>query len=57
LPQFKIIYKSRRRWLHTEETRSEIIEAPDLSEAETIGRLRLGNYPRDWTVSVDQITP
>ena len=57
MPRFRITYtKKRTRLFHTEESQSEIIEAPSLSDAERIGQSRLENYHTiDWTVSVEEI--
>ena len=58
MPRFKITYASRKRFafFDTQEKRSEIIEAPDLEDAEAKAKIKLGsNYPIDWTVSVEQI--
>jgi len=36
----------------------EIIEAPDLEEAQARAKLKLNsNYPIDWTVSIEELTP
>lgn len=55
MPRFRVTYTSRKRVFHTEEKRSEIIEAPNLKEAEAIGHTKLGDYPSDWTVSVEEM--
>jgi len=58
MPRFRITYASRKRlaFFDTPEKRSEIIEAPDLEDAQAKAKIRLrSNYPIDWTVSVEEI--
>lgn len=56
MPKFRVTYTSRKRVFHTEEKRSETIEAPALKEAEEMASVKLrSTYPVDWTVSVEEI--
>lgn len=61
MPRFRIDFRAPRNFFNTfilpsrPETRREIVEAKTLREAEEIGRLKLGNYPKDWTVSVEEL--
>jgi len=56
LPKFRVTFRAPRGIFHKEEIRSQIIEAKTLYEAEETAHLGLGNYPKDWTVSVEELS-